>query len=184
MTGSAPMGTRTQEFFASLGICIYDAYGLTETSGAATISDPVKPRFGTVGKPFKGVEVRIADGEIQLRGRNMTKGYLGMPAETAALYTEDGWLKTGDLGELDAEGNLRITGRMKELLITAGGKNVAPVELEQYIQPIVGVGQAVVVGDTKPFLCALVTLDPENLDALAELFRRQARHHGRHGAGS
>lgn len=169
LTGSAPMASRTQEFFASLGICVNDAYGLTETSGAATISDPLKPRFGTVGKPFDGVEIRIGDEqEIQLRGRNMVKGYFKMPEQTAALYTEDGWLKTGDQGAFDDHGNLKITGRIKELIITAGGKNVAPVELEHYVAPIPGVGQVVVVGDRKPFLSALITLDPENLGALAE----------------
>jgi long-chain acyl-CoA synthetase len=169
LTGSAPMAPRTQEFFASLGIAINDAYGLTETSGVATISDPLRPRFGTVGKPLDGVEVRIGDNsEIQLRGRNMVKGYFEMPDKTAELYTEDGWLRTGDQGAFDDEGNLKITGRIKELIITAGGKNVAPVELEHYIAPVPGVGQVVVVGDRKPFLSALITLDPENLDALAE----------------
>ncbi len=169
LTGSAPMAPRTQEFFASLGIAINDAYGLTETSGVATISDPLRPRFGTVGKPLGGVEIRIGDeSEIQLRGRNMVKGYFKMPDKTAELYTDDGWLKTGDQGAFDDEGNLKITGRIKELIITAGGKNVAPVELEHYVAPIPGVGQVVVVGDRKPFLSALITLDPENLGALAE----------------
>ncbi|MEM9067378.1 MAG: long-chain fatty acid--CoA ligase [Myxococcota bacterium] len=169
LTGSAPMAPSTQEFFASLGICVYEVYGLTETSGAATITDPRKPAFGTVGKPFEGVEIRIGDeDEIQLRGRNMVRGYRGMPDESKALYTEDGWLRTGDAGSLDAEGNLKITGRLKELIITAGGKNVAPVELEFYLQSIPGVGQAVVVGDRKPYLSALITLDPENLETLAE----------------
>ena len=169
VTGSAPMAPRTQEFFAGLGICVLDAYGLTETCGLATISDPLEPRFGTVGKPLEGVELRIGDNqEIQLRGRNMTKGYLAMPEETAALFTEDGWLRTGDQGSLDDKGNLKITGRLKELLITAGGKNVAPVELEHYMARIIGIGQVVVVGDRKPYLSALITLDPENLAALAE----------------
>lgn len=169
LTGSAPIAASTQDFFASLGICIYEVYGLTETSGAATITDPQRPAFGTVGKPFAGVEIRIGDeDEIQLRGRNMVKQYRAMPDETAALFTEDGWLRTGDAGQLDGAGNLKITGRLKELLITAGGKNVAPVELEFYVQTIVGVGQCVVVGDRKPFLSALITLDPEALDALAE----------------
>ncbi len=169
LTGSAPMAPSTQEFFASLGICIYEVYGLTETSGAATITDAVRPAFGTVGKPFPGVEIRIGEeDEIQLRGRNMVRGYRGMPEETKALFTDDGWLRTGDAGTLDAQGNLKITGRLKELIITAGGKNVAPVELEFYIESIPGVGQAVVVGDRKPFLSALVTLDPENLETLAQ----------------
>ncbi|MEZ4286985.1 MAG: AMP-binding protein [Polyangiales bacterium] len=123
LSGSAPISPSTQEFFASLGICIYEGYGLSETSGVATVTDYRKPRFGTVGHPLKGVEIRLSnENEIQLRGRNMTRGYLRMPSETRELYTEDGWLKTGDVGAFDDEGNLKITGRIKELLITAGGK--------------------------------------------------------------
>lgn len=168
-TGSAPISASTQQFFASLGICIYEGYGMSENSGLATLTDYRRPRFGTVGTPLEGMELRISDeGEILLRGPNNTKGYLHMPEATKELYAEDGWLKTGDLGGLDEEGNLIITGRLKELIITAGGKNVAPVEMENYIKQIVGVGNAVVVGDRQPFLCALVTLDPEALDRLAE----------------
>ncbi|MCA9613129.1 MAG: long-chain fatty acid--CoA ligase [Sandaracinus sp.] len=169
ITGSAPMSPETQRFFASLGITVFEVYGMTENSGAVTISDPLKPRFGTVGKPFRGVKVRIGpDDEIQVKGPNNVKGYRGLPEESAALYTEDGWLRTGDAGALDAEGNVKITGRLKELLITGGGKNVAPIELEFYLTSIVGVGQSVVVGDGKPYLCALLALDPEHLDALAD----------------
>ena len=169
VTGSAPIGVETQQFFAGLGIQIYEAYGMTETCGVATVTDRLQPKFGTVGRALTGVEIRIGDeGEIQLKGRNCETRYRGMPKETEALFTPDGWLRTGDQGSLDGQGNLRITGRLKELIITAGGKNVAPVELEQYIQSIDGVGQAVVVGDRKPFLAALIALDPENLSALAE----------------
>ena len=169
MTGAAPIGVATQEFFASLGICINEGYGMSETSGVATVTDRRRPRFGTVGKAVRGVDIRITEeGEIQLKGRSMTKGYFRLPEASAELYTEDGWLRTGDLGEQDAEGNLRITGRTKELLITAGGKNVAPVEMENYIKAIEGVGQAVAVGDGQPYICALITLDPENLEALAQ----------------
>jgi long-chain acyl-CoA synthetase len=168
-TGSAPISASTQQFFASLGICIYEGYGMSENSGLATITDYRKPRFGTVGTPLEGMELRISDdGEILLRGPNNTKGYLHMPEASKELYEADGWLRTGDLGGLDDEGNLIITGRIKELIITAGGKNVAPVEMENYIKTIVGVGNAVVVGDRQPFLCALVTLDPEALDRLAD----------------
>ncbi len=169
ITGSAPIGVATQDFFAGIGICIYEAYGLSETSGVATITDPVQPGFGTVGRPLDGVTLRISDdGEIQTKGRNNTKGYLHMPELSAELYTEDGWLKTGDLGELTAAGDLKITGRIKELLITAGGKNVAPVELENYIKRDPGIGQAVVVGDRKKYLTALITLDVETLDDLCD----------------
>jgi len=167
VTGSAPIAVSTQEFFASIGILVYEGYGLSETSGLATITDYRRPGFGTVGVPLRGVEVRISsEGEIQLKGRNNTRGYLHMPEATAELYTEDGWLHTGDLGHVDGEGNLHITGRLKELLITAGGKNVAPVEMENHIKSIKGVGQVMVVGDRQPYLAALITLDPEGLDEL------------------
>ena len=121
-----------------------------------------------MGKALKGVKIRIADdGEVQLHGRPMTKGYLHLPEQTEELYTDDGWLCTGDLGSLEG-GDLRITGRKKELLITAGGKNVGPVEMENHIKGIDGVGQVMVVGDRKPYLCALVVLDAENLETLAD----------------
>ncbi|MDD9967783.1 MAG: long-chain fatty acid--CoA ligase [Myxococcales bacterium] len=166
-TGAAPIGVDTMRFFASLGITIHEAYGMSETSGVATVNPLGRPRLGTVGKALDGVTVKLAeDGEILLKGRIMTRGYWNMPKETAALYAEGGFMRTGDLGELDTEGNLRITGRKKELLITAGGKNVAPVELEHLLRAIDGVGQAVVVGDGQPFLCALLSLDPENLAGL------------------
>lgn len=169
VTGSAPIAVSTQEFFASIGITIFEAYGMSETSGVATLTDPTSPAFGTVGTALAGVEIRIAeDGEVCLKGRNNTRGYLHMPEASAELYDEDGWLLTGDLGSLDAAGNLRITGRKKELLITAGGKNVAPVEMENYVKSIDGVAQCVVVGDRQPYLCALITLDPENLDAVRQ----------------
>lgn len=169
ITGSAPIAPSTQRFFASLGITIYEAYGLSETSGAATITDRLRPRFGTVGRAFPGVEIRISpEGEIQIRGANNTKGYFGMPAESQAMYDAEGWLLTGDLGCFDDEKNLVITGRIKELLITAGGKNVAPVEMENHIKGIPGVGHAVVVGDRMPYLVALLTLSPETAPELAQ----------------
>ena len=171
VTGSAPISVGTLEFFASLGVVIYEAYGMSETTGVCTVGVPGRPRFGRVGTALNGVEIRIAeDGEIQLKGRIMTKGYLRLEAETAELYTEDGWLCTGDIGDLDADGHLAITGRKKELLITAGGKNVAPVEMEAHMQQIRGVAQAVVVGDRMPYLSALITIDSEALSSLAQEF--------------
>ena len=171
VTGSAPISVGTLEFFASLGVVIYEAYGMSETTGVCTVGVPGRPRFGRVGTALDGVEIRIADdGEVQLKGRIMTKGYLRLEAETAELYTEDGWLCTGDIGDLDADGHLAITGRKKELLITAGGKNVAPVEMEAHMQQIRGIAQAVVVGDRMPFLSALITIDSEALASLAHEF--------------
>lgn len=169
VSGAAPISTSTLEFFASIGICIHEGFGMTETSGACTANPYLVPRFGTVGRPLTGVEVRIAeDGEIMLRGPNMTLGYLYMPEKTAELYAEDGWMHTGDLGSVDADGFLRITGRKKDIIITAGGKNIAPAEMEGHIKAIPGVGQAVVVGDRQPYLCALVVLDTEALPELAK----------------
>lgn len=169
VTGAAPISESTLRFFASIGLTIYEGYGMTETSGVATSAEYRRPRFGTVGKPLPGVEVKIADdGEILLRGVIMTTGYLHRPQLTAELLDDDDWVHTGDLGSLDAEGNLKITGRKKDILITAGGKNIAPAELEAYIQTVDGIAQAVVVGDRKPYLAALVTLDPEALAAVAK----------------
>ena len=166
-TGAAPISVGTLEFFASLGITIHEGYGMSETTGVATCNLYGKPRFGTVGKPLSCVTVKIADDEeILLKGRNMTRGYLHMPDKTAELIDEDGWIHTGDLGAIDDDGYLKITGRKKDLIITAGGKNVAPAEMESYIKQIPGVGQAVVVGDQQPYLSALITLDPEGLAEL------------------
>jgi len=168
-TGAAPISLGTLEFFASIGITVYEGFGMSETTGVATCGLQDQPRFGTVGKALSCCEVQIAaDGEILLKGVNMTKGYLHMPERTAELLDEEGWLHTGDLGSLDGEGYLKITGRKKDLIITAGGKNVAPAELESYLKQISGIGQAVVVGDRQPYLCALLTLDPEGIDALCQ----------------
>ena len=169
VTGSAPIGVSTQRFFASLGVCLYEGYGLSEGSGVSTVTDMKRPRFGTVGKALRNVEIKIAeDGEILIGGVTLMPGYLHMPEETKEIFTTDGWLRSGDLGSFDGEGNLRITGRKKELIITAGGKNVGPVEMENLIKTIVGVGQVVVVGDRKPYLVALVSLNPEAVVELAQ----------------
>jgi len=168
-TGAAPISLSTLEFFASLGIPLHEGFGMTETTAFATISPHKKPKFGAIGKAFPGVEVKIADdGEIMLRGDNMVKGYYKLPEKSAELWSDDGWMHTGDLGELDNDGFLKITGRKKDLLITAGGKNVAPAEIEGLLQALPGVGQSVVVGDRQPYLCALLVLDPEALPELAK----------------
>ncbi len=168
-SGAAPAARSTLEFFASIGLIIHEGFGMTETTGMATAQPLHRPRFGTVGRALPGVEIRIAeDGEILLRGANMVPGYLYMSGETASLYTDDGWMRTGDLGALDSDGFLTVTGRKKDLLITAGGKNVAPAEMENHLQGIPGVGQAVVVGDRQPYLCAILALEEE---AVPELCR-------------
>jgi long-subunit acyl-CoA synthetase (AMP-forming) len=168
-SGAAPTALSTLEFFASIGILIHEDYGMTEATGLATVQPLGMPRFGSVGQALPGVEVCIADdGEVLLRGPSMVSGYLHMPDESAALYTDDGWMRTGDLGTIDSDGFLSITGRKKDLLITAGGENVAPVAIESLLQGIPGVGQAVVVGDRQPYLCAILALEEEALPYLCK----------------
>jgi long-chain acyl-CoA synthetase len=163
VSGSAPLGPRLGHFFHSLGITILEGYGLTETTAPATVNQASKSKIGTVGPVIPGVGIRIADdGEIQVRGVNVFKEYWRNPEATAATFDGD-WFKTGDIGAFDSEGFLTITGRKKEIIVTAGGKNVAPAALEDPIRANPIVGQVVVVGDQKPFISALVTLDSEML---------------------
>ena len=163
VSGSAPLGARLGHFFHSLGVTILEGYGLTETTAPATVNLATKSKIGTVGPVLPGVGVRLADdGEIEVRGINVFKEYWRNPEATAATF-DDGWFKTGDIGSFDEEGFLTITGRKKEIIVTAGGKNVAPAALEDPIRANPIVGQVVVVGDQKPFISALVTLDPEML---------------------
>ena len=140
---------------------------MTETSTAATIATPEDFKFGTVGRPFPGVELRIAeDGEILVKGPNIFQGYHKNPEATAEALV-DGWLHTGDIGELDSDGYLKITGRKKDIIITAGGKNITPANLEAEIKQSPLVSQCVVIGDRRPYLVALITLDPEEAEKLA-----------------
>ncbi|MFD5225853.1 AMP-dependent synthetase/ligase [Microbacterium sp. NPDC058342] len=163
VSGSAPLGSRLGHFFHSLGVVILEGYGLTETTAPATVNLADKSKIGTVGPALPGVGVRLADdGEIEVKGINVFKEYWNNPEATAAAF-EDGWFRTGDIGSFDSEGFLTITGRKKEIIVTAGGKNVAPAGLEDPIRSNPIVGQVVVVGDQKPFISALVTLDPEML---------------------
>lgn len=163
VSGSAPLGARLGHFFHSLGVVILEGYGLTETTAPATVNLADKSKIGTVGPALPGVGVRLAeDGEIEVKGINVFKEYWNNPEATAAAFN-DGWFRTGDLGSFDSEGFLTITGRKKEIIVTAGGKNVAPAMLEDPIRSNPIVGQVVVVGDQKPFISALVTLDSEML---------------------
>jgi len=163
VSGSAPLGAHLGHFFHSLGIDILEGYGLTETTAPATVNLATKSKIGTVGPALPGVSVRaLDDGEIQVKGVNVFKEYWKNPDATRATF-EDGWLKTGDIGSFDEEGFLTITGRKKELIVTAGGKNVAPAALEDPIRANSLIGQVVVVGDRKPFIAALITLDPDML---------------------
>jgi len=163
VSGSAPLGAHLGHFFHSLGIVILEGYGLTETTAPATVSLATRAKIGTVGPPLPGVSVRVMDdGEIQVKGVNVFKEYWKNPTATADTF-EEGWLKTGDIGTFDDEGFLTITGRKKEIIVTAGGKNVAPAALEDPIRSNPLIGQVIVVGDQKPFIGALITLDPDML---------------------
>jgi long-chain acyl-CoA synthetase len=161
VSGAAPISQEILEFFAGFGLPIYEVYGQSEDSGPTSFNVPGRTKFGTVGPPFPGVEVKIAsDGEILVRGRNVFAGYAKDPEATAEVLS-DGWLDTGDLGEFDADGFLTITGRKKDIIITAGGKNVAPTLLEGGLRNHPLVSEAVVIGDRRKFLTALVTVDAE-----------------------
>ncbi|MCU1536682.1 MAG: AMP-dependent synthetase and ligase [Humibacillus sp.] len=168
VSGGAPLGTRLGHFYRGIGIVILEGYGLTETTAPVCVNTPDRIKIGTVGGPLPGSSVRIADdGEILLQGIGIFRGYHGN-AQAGTDAVVDGWFHTGDLGELDEDGFLRITGRKKEILVTAGGKNVAPAVLEDRLRAHPLVSQCIVVGDQKPFIAALVTLDEEMWPAWAK----------------
>jgi long-chain acyl-CoA synthetase len=164
ISGGAPLGARLGHFFRGVGITVLEGYGMTETSAAATVNKPSRNKVGTVGQPLPGVSAKIADdGEILLRGGIIFAGYWQNDAATKEVVDADGWLHTGDLGSLDDEGFLRVTGRKKELIVTAGGKNVAPAVIEDRLRAHPLISQVMVVGDNRPFIACLITLDPEAL---------------------
>jgi long-chain acyl-CoA synthetase len=163
VSGGAPLGARLGHFYRGIGITILEGYGLTETSASGTLNTPAQIRIGTVGRPAPGVTIRIAeDGEILMQGLHVYGGYWHNEKATGETIV-DGWFHTGDIGELDKDGFLKITGRKKELIVTAGGKNVAPAVLEDRLRSHPIVSQCMVVGDQKPYIACLVTLDPEGL---------------------
>lgn len=164
ISGGAPLGERLGHFFRGVGLNVLEGYGLTETSPAIAFNRANAQRIGTVGQPLPGVTIAIADdGEILARGEVIFPGYWNNPAATAEAIDAEGWFHTGDLGSLDDDGFLRITGRKKEIIVTAGGKNVAPAVLEDRVRAHALVSQCMVVGDRQPFIAALVTIDPEAL---------------------
>ena len=170
VSGAAPIGKDVLDFFLACGVVIHEVYGQSEDTGPTTFNQPWpgKRRVGTVGLPFPGVEVKIAsDGEILVRGPNVFRGYFKNPEATAEALV-DGWLHSGDIGAFDEQGFLRITDRKKDLIITAGGKNVAPQNIEKRLKGIAGVSQAVVIGDRRKYLVALLTVDAEGGPALAK----------------
>ncbi|MEO6192317.1 MAG: long-chain fatty acid--CoA ligase [Thermoanaerobaculia bacterium] len=173
ISGGAPLSRPIAEFFHSCDILILEAYGLTETSAGSTGNRPKSYKFGTVGRAFKGVEARIAeDGEIMLRGRNIMRGYYNLPDATAEALEPDGWFHTGDVGQIDAEGFITITDRKKDILVTAGGKNIAPQNIEGQLKASCPyVSQVVMLGDRRPFCVALVAINEETTG-------KWAREHG------
>ena len=170
VSGGAPLGDRLGHFYRGIGLTVLEGYGLTETTAALTVNLPDALKIGTVGRPLPGTAVRVTDdGELVFTGGQVFSGYWANPEATAEAIDADGWFHTGDVGEVDDEGFVRITGRKKEILVTAGGKNVAPAVLEDRVRAHALVSQCLVVGDGQPFISALVTIDAEALPAWAEL---------------
>src|SRR5918999_2587054 len=169
VSGGAPLARDLAEFFWGAGVPIYEGYGLSETAPVLTVNTKEAVKLGTVGRPIAGIELKIAaDGEILAKGPNIMKGYWGMEKETAEVIDADGWFHTGDIGEIDADGFLRITDRKKELIINAYGKNVAPAPIENSLKSSRFIGQAVVIGDRRKFLSALLVPDFDALKSWAE----------------
>ncbi|NPD06763.1 long-chain fatty acid--CoA ligase [Nocardioides sp. zg-1308] len=169
VSGGAPLGDRLGHFYRGIGLSVLEGYGLTETTAALTVNLPDAQKVGTVGRPLPGTSVRVGDdGELLFKGGQVFAGYWGDEAATAEAVDRDGWFHTGDVGEVDDEGFVRITGRKKEILVTAGGKNVAPAVLEDRLRAHALVDQCLVVGDGQPFIGALVTIDRETFPGWAE----------------
>ena len=168
ISGAAPLSRELSEFFHAVGLLILEGYGMTENCAAATVNRLERFKFGTVGLPIPGVQIRIAeDGEVLIKGRNVMREYWNNPEATAETLN-DGWLHTGDVGELDAEGFLRITDRKKDIIVTAGGKNVAPQNIEAHIKNAPFVSQVMVYGDNRKFLTALITLEEDGIRKWAD----------------
>ena len=175
VSGGAALSERLCHFFRGAGVTVLQGYGLTETTAAATINRPDRNKIGTVGQPLPGVAVKIADdGEILISGANVFRGYWHNEEATKETFAAGDWFATGDVGELDDEGFLKITGRKKEMIVTAGGKNVAPAMLEDRLRSHALISQVMVVGDSKPYIAALITLDAEALGPWAERHRKPA----------
>ncbi len=169
LSGSAPLRSDVHEFFLAMGLVLLEAYGLTETCPGLTANRPGRMRIGTVGQAIKGVELRIAeDGEVLAKGPNITSGYLNRADATSEAFDDQGWFHTGDLGSLDADGFLTITGRKKELLKTSGGKYIAPVKIEARLKAPSFIQEAVVIGDNRNYCVALFSVDTENLTEWAK----------------
>ncbi|MDH3255739.1 MAG: AMP-binding protein, partial [Acidobacteriota bacterium] len=175
-TSAAPIALHTLEFFSSLGIPILEIYGMSECSGPGTVSTPDRYRLGKAGFAFPGAEIKVTDeGEICMRGPHVFLGYFKDPEATREALDAEGWLHSGDVGEIDADGFLSITDRLKELIITSGGKNIAPQLIEAKLKAIPAVAVPAVIGDRRKYLTALLTLDPERVEREAEALGSAAR---------
>jgi long-chain acyl-CoA synthetase len=164
ISGSAPLGERLGHFFRGIGLTVLEGYGLTETNSATCVNRPDDIRIGTIGRPLPGWSMAIADdGEILIKGGGVFKGYWNNETATAEVFDQDGWFHSGDVGEMSDDGYFRITGRKKELIVTAGGKNVAPAVLEDRLRAHPLVSQCMVIGDAQPFIAALITIDTDTL---------------------
>ena len=168
-SGAAPISPELLHWFQSLGVPLLEGYGMTESSGVISINAIGKNKIGTVGPALPGAELRIApDGEIQYRAGNVFQGYWNKPEKTEETFTEDGWLRTGDVGSLDNQGFLKITGRLKDIIITAGGKNITPAEIENRLKFSPYISDAVIIGDKRKFLSCLIMIDQENVEKFAQ----------------
>jgi len=168
LTGAAPISPELVKWFHAIGVPLYEGFGMSETAGVATVNLPGTNRTGSVGRAIPGVEIRIGEAdEIQVKGLNVFTGYLNKPDKTAETFAEDGWLKTGDIGRIE-DGYLVITGRMKDIIITAGGKNITPAEIESRLKFSHYISDAVIIGDRRKYLTALVMIDQENVEKFAQ----------------
>ncbi|MCE8508411.1 long-chain fatty acid--CoA ligase [Ruegeria pomeroyi] len=168
-TGAAPISPELLKWYWAIGVPLVEGYGMTETAGIATINTPEENRIGTIGRVVPGIEVRIAEGgEIQVKGLNIFKGYWRNNEKTAESFTDDGWLRTGDIGRMDGDGYVTITGRLKDIIITAGGKNITPAEIESRLKFSHYISDAVIVGDKRKFLTCLIMIDQENVEKFAQ----------------
>jgi long-subunit acyl-CoA synthetase (AMP-forming) len=169
LSGAAPLAPEVAEFFFGLGITIAEGYGMSESTAPATINPPNHPRIGTVGPALPGVEVKLKeDDELMIRGGNVSPGYFNDEKKSAEVFDSEGWLSTGDIAKIDLDGFVRIVERKKEVIVTAGGKNVSPANLENLLKRHVLISYACVVGDRKPYIAALLALDPDEARAWAE----------------
>ncbi|WP_299889931.1 long-chain fatty acid--CoA ligase [uncultured Ruegeria sp.] len=168
-SGAAPISTELLTWYWAIGVPLVEGFGMTETAGLASLNTTEENRIGTIGRAVAGNDIRISDqGEIQLKGMNVFQGYWRNNAKTAETFTSDGWLRTGDLGHIDDDGYITITGRLKDIIITAGGKNITPAEIESRLKFSLYVSDAVIVGDQRKFLSALIMIDQENVEKFAQ----------------